>query len=322
MGAGREVAYLFAGQGAHYVGMGEAARAAGFGAAVDEALALLDRALGAEVSALVARGPLEALTLTENAQPAILALGWAHVQIARELGLSPQVAAGHSLGEYGAWVVAGSLEIEDALRVVRRRGQAMQAAVPVGEGAMSAVISAPTEAVEALCAEVSARRGEVCQVGVYNCPGNVVVSGQVGAVEAVEAEVAAQGMGMTRRLEVSAPFHTSLLQPAAAALEEALAAVEVRPNALPVLSNVTGQVVEAGASPEVIRGLLVEQVVAPVRWEACLRGMLAREVSAAALLGPGTMTRGQVKRIARRFETLALDEAAELAALRAAKEQG
>ena len=302
-------AFLFAGQGAQYVGMG--AEAAEAFPEVAAALTEADEALGEPLSRVIAAGPEEALTLTHNAQPAILALGVGHLRLALGLGLSPRVLLGHSLGEYAAWVAAGSLSFEDAVRLVRRRGQFMQEAVPVGVGAMSAIISAPTEVVERLCAEVSAP-GRLVAVAVYNCPGNVVVSGHVEGVEALERAVEEGRHGMPRRLAVSAPFHCELLAPAAKRLAEALAETEVRPNTLPVIANVTAEVVEPGASPEAIRELLVRQVQAPVRWEASLRRMLALGVERALTFGPGTMIQSQLKRVKRRMPMVSLDRLSDI----------
>jgi len=304
--------FLFAGQGAQYVGMGT--QIASAFPEVYEAYGLADNALGEALSTLIMDGPQERLTLTENAQPAILALGYAHARIARRFGVVPRVLLGHSLGEYAAWVTAGSLRIDDAIQLVRVRGRAMQKAVPVGVGAMTAVISTPTETIDALCVEIGAAMGQVLSASVYNCPGNVVVSGHTEAVEALEARITADRLGTCRRLEVSAPFHCSLLSPAADELARALALVEVLPNVLPVVPNVTAEVVEPGCEPAQIRRLLVEQVVQPVRWEGCLRAALSYGIKTAVLMGPGTMTRSHLKRVDRRFPTVGFDDPNELTA--------
>lgn len=302
--------FFFAGQGAQYVGMGRSIAASY--PEVYETYGLADNILGEPLSAIILEGPQERLTLTENAQPAILALGHAHASIARRFGAEPLALAGHSLGEYAAWVSAGSLRIEDALQLVRVRGRAMQRAVPVGVGAMTAVISTPSDTIDAVCVDVARSMGRVVSASVYNCPGNVVVSGHTEAVEAVEARIAADRLGTCRRLEVSAPFHCELLRPAADELARALALVDVAPNALTVIPNVTAEPVGPGADPARIRELLVQQVVQPVRWEGCLRAALALGIQTAALLGPGTMTRSHLKRIERRFPSIAFDEVQEL----------
>ncbi|MEO1273729.1 MAG: ACP S-malonyltransferase, partial [Myxococcota bacterium] len=224
------------------------------------------------------------------------------------LGLAPRVVLGHSLGEYAAWVAAGALAYDDAVRLVRQRGQLMQEAVPVGVGAMSAIIAAPTALVEQLCEEARSALppGKVVEVAVYNCPGNVVVSGHTEGVEAVERNVEEGRHGVVRRLAVSAPFHCSLLAPAAERLAEVLSQIEVHPNDLPVIPNVTAEVVEPGAEPDLIRELLVRQVQAPVRWETSLRHMLEMGVNRALSLGPGTMNLAQLKRVRRRMPMVSL----------------
>ncbi len=304
MGEATEM-FLFTGQGAQYVGMG-----AELADERPDIQAMMDRAdevLGTPLGQIMRHGPEETLRLTENTQPAILTLAMAHHRISAELGLSPSVLMGHSLGEYAAWVAAGSIAFEDALKLVRLRGQAMQEAVPVGVGAMVAVISTPSDELEALCAKVAKARGEVVSVSVYNCPGNTVISGHAGAVEAVRKEVEEGGLGSTIELSVSAPFHCALLEPAAKRLQEAMASVAFEPNKLPVVPNVTAEVVAPGCDPDQIRAWLVEQVVAPVRWDASLRAGLEMGVSRAVSLGPGKMLRGHMKRVSRRFPMVILD---------------
>lgn len=315
--AGANTAFLYAGQGAQYVGMGldAATEWTWIGKTYAEADAVLDP----PISEIIERGPDGALTLTENAQPAILALGVAHARICADLGLEPSLVMGHSLGEYGAWVSAGAVDFADAVKLVRLRGRFMQEAVPVGVGAMSAIISAEASDVERVCEEVARSTSLVVRAAVYNCPGNTVVSGHLEAVEAVEAQIEAESLGVARRLAVSAPFHTSLLEPAARSLRLALADVHFRANQLPVASNVTGAVVEPGADPAAIRDLLVRQVVEPVRWEACMRAALERGVEQVVLLGPGSMLRGHVKRVQRRLPAANLDGMQDLGVLTAAE---
>lgn len=280
-------AFVFAGQGAQYVGMG-----AELFEADAQARALLERAdaiLGEPLSEVILRGPEAALTLTRNTQPAVLLLGLVHAALARRAGVEPAVLLGHSLGEFGAWVEAGSLGLEDALLLVRLRGEAMQSATPLGLGAMDAVISADAAQMEALCEEIAAQSGQILQVAIYNCPGNLVISGHAEAVQQARARIEAEALGVVRPLAVSAPFHTSLLEPAARALEEALAQVELAPNRLPVIPNVTGQVAAPGTDPAQIRAWLVRQVSQPVLWEDSLRAALALGAGRAVLLGPGGM---------------------------------
>lgn len=302
-------AFVFAGQGAQYVGMG-----AELFEADAQARALLERAdaiLGEPLSEVILRGPEAALTLTRNTQPAVLLLGLVHAALARRAGVEPAVLLGHSLGEFGAWVEAGSLGLEDALLLVRLRGEAMQSATPLGLGAMDAVISADAAQMEALCEEIAAQSGQILQVAIYNCPGNLVISGHAEAVQQARARIEAEALGVVRPLAVSAPFHTSLLEPAARALEEALAQVELAPNRLPVIPNVTGQVAAPGTDPAQIRAWLVRQVSQPVLWEDSLRAALALGAGRAVLLGPGGMARGHLKRIQRRFPFLDMDKEAD-----------
>lgn len=306
MSAQGDVAFLFAGQGTQYVGMG-----AGLWASHEPARALLTRAeaiLGLPLGQIILEGPEERLALTEHTQPAVLLLGIVHHQLALERGLAPTVLLGHSLGEYAAWVAAGSLALEDALRLVRLRGRLMQEAVPVGVGAMSAVVGAESPAIEALCGEVAQRRGEVLSVAIHNCPGNLVISGHASAVREAEGLIEARQLGAVKALSVSAPFHCALLEPAARGLAQALAEVEVRPNALRVIPNATGRVAEPAQDPAQIRAWLVEQVVSPVLWEDSLRAALALGVKAAVGLGPGTTARAHLKRVDRKLPLVCLDE--------------
>lgn len=298
-------AFLFTGQGTQYQGMGSDLLEAYPQAR--QRLQEADEVLGFSLSSIMLEAPLETLTLTENAQPAILALCMIHFEIACQMGAKPGVLLGHSLGEFAAWVAAGSIALEDALGLVRLRGQAMQEAVPVGVGAMSAIISTPTEEVERLCGEVSSARNEVVRVALYNCPGNSVISGVAGAVEAVGARIEDEGLGVVRSLAVSAPFHCSLLGNAATALQTAMEKIAFKPNQIPVIPNVTGQVAGAGTDPEQIRAWLVEQVTAPVLWEPSLRAVLDLGFERALSLGPGSMVRAHMKRISRRFPVLSLD---------------
>jgi [acyl-carrier-protein] S-malonyltransferase len=228
--------------------------------------------------------------------------------MALERGLAPKVLLGHSLGEYAAWVAAGSLALDDALRLVRLRGRLMQEAVPVGVGAMSAVVGGQTAQIEEACQEAAARSGGLVVVAIHNCPGNLVISGHARAVQAAESLIEARQLGACKALAVSAPFHCPLLEPAARGLERALAEVEVRPNALPVIPNATGRAADPGQDPAQIRAWLVEQVVSPVLWEDSLRAALAMDVTSAVGLGPGTTARAHLKRVDRKLPLACLDE--------------
>ncbi|MFZ5476219.1 MAG: ACP S-malonyltransferase [Myxococcota bacterium] len=268
-------ALLFPGQGAQYVGMDAGLDRATF----EEA----DDALGFALSWVIREGPEGRLAETEITQPAILATSIAALR-ARPVD-DVVAAAGHSLGEYGALVAAGALAFADAVRLVRLRGRAMQQAVPLGVGAMAAIVGPSPEEVQALCDACA--EGEVVEIAALNCPGQTVVAGHVGAVERVLAR--SQG----RRLPVSAPFHCSLLAPAAERLREALADVRLGPCRFPVVHDV-----DARPSDD-IRARLVEQVVKPVRWVECVATLKALGATSAVELAPGRTLAGLCKRIDR-----------------------
>lgn len=288
------VAFVFPGQGSQFVGMDAGLDADTF----EEA----DEALGYAISAVIRGGPVERLAETEVTQPALLATS---IAMARALArakpeLVPVAAAGHSLGEYGALVLAGALDFPDALRLVRLRGRAMQDAVPLGVGAMAAVMGLETEEVRALC-EAHAH-GEIVELAGHNCPGQTVIAGHVGAVDRV---VEAVGSG-AKRLTVSAPFHCSLLGPAAWALREALAKVEIRTPRFPVVQNAMADVAD---TPEGIRERLVEQVVKPVRWVECVHRLKGLGVERCVEVGPGKTLAGLGRRIDRSMPVVGFAEA-------------
>lgn len=303
------LAFVFPGQGAQTIGMGrdlaEVYPAAQ--AVFDE----VDEALGERLSALIWEGEAETLTLTENAQPALMATSLAAVRALEAEGVAVDVAAfvaGHSLGEYSALCAAGALELADTARLLRLRGQAMQSAVPVGEGAMAAVLGLDIDAVEALAAE--AAEGEVCEVANENDPAQTVVSGSKSAIERVVATAKERGAKRALPLPVSAPFHCALMQPAADAMAEALAGVEIKAPVVPVVANV---VAEAVTDPEDIRRLLVEQVAGRVRWRSSVEWMAAEGVDAFWELGAGKALSGMIRRIAKEAETRAVGSASDVA---------
>ena len=300
-------AFLFSGQALQYVGMGQPL-AERFDVA-RRTLAEADEALSEPLSRLIREGPAEELTLTANAQPAILAVSVAWARVLEAHGGRPRVVAGHSLGEYSALVAAGSLAFADAVRVVRRRGEAMQAAVPAGEGGMLALVGADLLTAEELCRRATAAGGLV-QVAGENCPGNVTVSGSRDAVARAEALAGDLGLRAVA-LEVSAPFHCSLLVPAAAPLAEALADVELVPPGPEFWPNVTG---EPESDPDAIRAHLVRQVFLPLQWRRTLEGIVGR-VRRIVQVGPGRALLGHVKRVQRRFPVLATDAERDLEAL-------
>ena len=288
-------AFIFPGQGSQAIGMGVDLAAAGPAArAVFEEV---DDALGQRLSRIMAEGPADALTLTENAQPAIMANAIAVLRVLeREGGVSlPDKAtfvAGHSLGEYSALCAAQAIDLPTTARLLKLRGQAMQAAVPVGEGAMAALLGADFAQAQAICAD--AAEGEVCEAANDNGGGQVVISGNVAAVERAMALAKARGVKRAVPLPVSAPFHCALMQPAADAMEQALATAAIQAPLVPLYANVTA---EAVADPATIRALLVRQVTGTVRWRESVEAMVAAGVTDFVELGAKILA-PMVKRIA------------------------
>jgi len=286
------LAWLFPGQGTQTVGMGKALAATS--AAARRVFERADAALGESLSKLCFEGPESELTLTANTQPAILTTSIAVLEALKEAipGLpSPSFAAGHSLGEYSALVAAGALEFEDAVRIVRLRGAAMQSAVPEGKGAMAAIIGGDEAAVVALCDAV--RGGDVLAPANYNAPGQIVIAGDAAAV-ARARELAGSRKLKAIALNVSAPFHSALMEPAARAVEAALRGVKIHPLAFPVVSNVDARAnSDAGRVPS----LLVQQIDGPVLWDRSVRLLASEGVTRALEIGPGKVLAGLVKKI-------------------------
>jgi len=284
---------VFPGQGSQYSGMGKdlAQNFPIAGQLFEEA----DDVLGFKLSQLCFSGSEEDLKLTANTQPAILAVSIATLQVLRqEMELKPAYAAGHSLGEYSALVAAGVLSFADALATVRQRGIFMQEAVPVGVGAMAAILGLEGEALEQLCH--AAAQGEVVAPANYNSPGQVVIAGHATAVERAIDLATERGAKRALKLPVSAPFHCALMAPAAQRLEQALAAVEVTPFSFPVITNVEATCCDR---PERVKPLLVKQVCAPVRWDASIEHCTALGVDHYLEVGPGKVLTGLIKRIQR-----------------------
>lgn len=298
-------AFVFPGQGAQTIGMGK-----DLATVYPEAKAVfdeVDEALGEKLSTLIWEGDAADLTLTANAQPALMATSLAVVRALQAEGVQMDAAsfvAGHSLGEYSALTAVGSLSIADAARLLRIRGAAMQAAVPVGQGAMAAVLGLGLDAVRKVAD--AAAEGDVCSAANDNDPGQVVVSGHKAAVE--RATVLAKEAGAKRAmlLPVSAPFHCALMAPAAAAMEEALADATVNAPTVPLVANV---IAEATSDPAVIRGLLVDQVTGSVRWRESVQYMAAQGVDEIWELGAGKALIGMVRRIDRSVATRAINTA-------------
>lgn len=284
-----KIAFLFPGQGSQAVGMGKAFAEASPAAAAVWSRA--DGALGFPLSRLCFEGPEEELALTANTQPAILTASVAAAAVLSERGIAPDLCAGHSLGEYSALVVTGALGFVDAVRLVRKRGEFMQEAVPVGTGAMAALLGLDLAKAEQACAE--AAQGEVVNVANINAPGQIVIAGHRRAVERAVGTAAALGAKKSVLLPVSAPFHSALMKPAADRLAGELERVTVHAPRVPVVRNV-----DAGltTSADDVKPFLVRQVANPVRWTDCLEA-LAREGATAWLeVGPGRVLTGLLKR--------------------------
>ncbi|MGR3502846.1 ACP S-malonyltransferase [Pseudaestuariivita sp.] len=288
-------AFVFPGQGAQTIGMGKdladaypAARAV-----FDE----VDEALGEKLSSLIWEGDIETLTLTQNAQPALMATSLAALRALEAEGVTVEAAsfvAGHSLGEYSALAAAGTLTVADAARLLRTRGQAMQEAVPVGVGAMAALLGLDYDTVRAVAEE--AAEGDVCQAANDNDPSQVVVSGHKAAVERAVEIAKAKGAKRAMLLPVSAPFHCALMEPAAGVMARALEEVDMQRPAVPLVANV---VAEAVSDTATIRSLLVEQVTGAVRWRESVAWMAAEGVTEVWEVGAGKALSGMIRRIDR-----------------------
>ena len=305
-------ALVFPGQGAQTIGMGRAlAEAYPVARAVfDE----VDEALGEKLSTLIWEGEIADLTLTQNAQPALMATSIAAMRALEAEGFGLDgvgFVAGHSLGEYSALCAAGALSLADTARLLRTRGLAMQEAVPVGVGAMAALLGLDFEAANAVAHE--AAQGEVCQAANDNDPAQVVVSGHKAAVERAVEIAKARGAKRALMLPVSAPFHCARMQPAAHVMAEALAAVEVHAPAVPVVVNVRA---EAVSEPDRIRDLLVAQVTGSVRWRESVLWMETAGVTEFWEVGAGKALSGMIKRIAKGAETRAIGTPEDIAALK------
>ncbi|KPL54879.1 ACP S-malonyltransferase [Prosthecomicrobium hirschii] len=297
-------AFTFPGQGSQAVGMGKAlAEAVPAARAVFEEV---DAALGQKLSALMWDGPEAELTLTENAQPALMAVSLAALRALEaegvRIGGAVAYVAGHSLGEYSALAAAGSLTIADAARLLKIRGRAMQAAVPVGEGAMAALLGLDFATATEVAA--AAAENEVCQAANDNADGQVVVSGSKAAVERAVALAKARGAKRAMLLNVSAPFHCALMQPAADAMAAALAEVDLKAPIVPLISNVLAAPIN---DPDEIRRRLVEQVTGTVRWRESVQWLAANGVTRLVEIGSGKVLTGLVKRIADGVEGLAVN---------------
>jgi len=310
------IAFLFPGQGSQTVGMGRAFHDASAAAkrVFDEA----NDALGMDLRRVIFEGPEADLALTATTQPAVLTASVAAAAACAERGLRPALAAGHSLGEYSALVVAGALPLADAVKIVRRRGEFMQEAVPVGTGAMAAIMGVGLEVVEQVCAD--AAKGEIVDVANVNSAQQIVIAGHKTAVERAVALAKDRGGRKSVLLAVSAPFHCALMAPAAERLAAELAGVSVSDPAIPVVRNVDGGVTRKAAD---VVPFLLRQVASPVRWTACVQALAAEGATAFVEVGPGRVLASLAKRIVEDAPALSIEDPAgldkALAALAAAR---
>ncbi len=296
------VAFVFPGQGSQYVGMGK-----DLFDRFPEARRVFEEAnevLGYDLTQLCFQGPEEELKLTANTQPAILTTSIAALRVMQaEREIIPLAAAGHSLGEYGALVASGGLRFADAVRLVHLRGKFMQEAVPVGMGAMAAIMGMTGPKVEAVCGEAS--QGEVLSPANYNCPGQIAIAGHSSAVRRAVERVGKMAGKKALLLPVSAPFHCALMKPAGERLKEELARVEVGDLRFPVLSNAEA---DFYSGKEKIRELLVKQVDHPVRWEECMQKLLDAGAKIALEVGPGKVLSGLMRRISRDMKMAGVED--------------
>jgi [acyl-carrier-protein] S-malonyltransferase len=294
------VVFIFPGQGSQYAGMGrELAQSFPVARAVFEEA---DRALGFSISELCFSGPEEALKLTENTQPAILTVSVAAYRVMEQKGVRPDYVAGHSLGEYSALVASGALKFPDAVRLVRKRGQYMQQAVPPGEGAMAAILGMRPGQVMEICRKAS--DGRVMPANL-NSPEQTVISGDAAAVKSAVEHASAAGAKRAVVLPVSAPFHSELMRPAQERLKEDLSAIEFSSLKIPLVTNVDAEIITSGGEA---REALVRQVTLPVRWEESIRELIDQGAATFVEVGPGRVLSGLLRQIDRSVHSLNVED--------------
>ncbi|MBC8016733.1 MAG: ACP S-malonyltransferase [Sporomusaceae bacterium] len=298
----KKIAFIFPGQGSQTVGMGkelyerfDAAKAV-FDAA--------DKALGFSITDMCFNGPEDELRKTFNTQPAILTVSIACYQVLKEHGIVPNIVAGHSLGEYSALVAAGALSFEDAVQLVRKRGQLMQEAVPLGEGSMAAILGLERQVVTDICQEAQAEFGAVQAVN-FNSPGQIVIAGKKEAVEKAAEMLKAVGAKRAIMLPVSAPFHSTLMKPAAEQLAVELSKITVHNASIPVVANINGLIITDASE---IKESLVKQADSPVEWEECIAQIVASAATTFVEVGPGKVLSALTKKITKEVDSLNVED--------------
>ncbi|KFI04751.1 ACP S-malonyltransferase [Bacillus spizizenii] len=297
-----KIAFLFPGQGSQFIGMGK-----DLYEQVPAAKRLFDEAdekLETKLSSLIFEGDAKELTLTYNAQPALLTTSIAVLEKFKESGITPDFTAGHSLGEYSALVASGALSFKDAVYTVRKRGEFMNEAVPAGEGAMAAILGMDAEALKKVTDKVT-EEGHLVQLANLNCPGQIVISGTAKGVELASEQAKENGAKRAIPLEVSGPFHSELMKPAAEKLKEVLDSCDIKDASVPVISNVSADVMTEKAE---IKEKLIEQLYSPVRFEESINKLIAEGVTTFIEIGPGKVLSGLVKKVNRRLKTIAVSD--------------